>query len=281
MSAALALAYTDASCATSHVWRAEELAHAEGEIQASGHAALDAELPGGGWPVGAMTEILHAAPAACTWQLLLPALAQAVALRGAPVVLVGAPHAPFAPSLAAQGVPASSLLWVRSDAQPARLWATEQALRCADVAAVLAWLPQARSAELRRLQLDAAQHDSLLWVFRPTSAAQSASPARLRLEVVADPQHEGQLQVRILKRRGPPLARPVLLPAHSARLAALLEAEKMQRAMNVSTSRDLQTQTQLARRRLPLLLPSTSSATLLRFHNGRASHALDRLAVAA
>ena len=293
MSAALALAHTDASHATPHVWRAEELARAEGAIQISGHAALDAELPGGGWPVGALTEILHAGPAACTWQLLLPALARAVRQRGAPVVLVGAPHAPFAPALAAQGLPAKSLLWVRSDAQPARLWATEQALRCADVAAVLAWLPLARSAELRRLQLAAAQHESLLWVFRPLGAAQSASPARLRLEVLADPQQQGQLQVHILKRRGPPLARPVQLPAHSERLAALLAAEKM---MQIARSDAAKAPVFKGLRLLPLSkirslpTPSRSGGIAVRRFDtgeamshpdeGRAGHAVDRLAVA-
>jgi hypothetical protein len=65
------------------------------------------------------------------------------------------------------------------------LWACEQALRCADIAAVLAWLPQARVGDLRRLQLAAAQHEGLLFVFRPESVAQSASPARLRLQVMS------------------------------------------------------------------------------------------------
>jgi protein ImuA len=30
------------------------------QVVATGHAALDAQLPGGGWPVGAMTELLQA-----------------------------------------------------------------------------------------------------------------------------------------------------------------------------------------------------------------------------
>jgi protein ImuA len=34
------------------------------------------------------------------------------------------------------------------------------------------------------------------------------------------------LQVHILKRRGPPLVQPLELPAHPARLAALLQARK-------------------------------------------------------
>ena len=52
---------------------------------------------------------------------------------------------PFGPALIARGLPAGRLLWARTDALGARLWAVEQALRCASVAAVLAWLPAARA----------------------------------------------------------------------------------------------------------------------------------------
>lgn len=213
------------------VWRADELGAADAPALPTGHAALDAQLPGGGWPVGALTEVLQATPDAHVWPLLLPALARAVARHPharAPVVLVGAPHEPFGPALAAAGVPVEALLWVRAEAASARLWSSEQALRCADVSAVLAWLPQARVGELRRLQLAAARHEGLLFVFRPASAAQGASPARLRLQVerAAEP---GGMHVHILKRRGPPLATPVTLPARSERMAALLAAARLRR----------------------------------------------------
>lgn len=296
MSAALALSFVDAAghaASSSQIWRAEDLSHADGTVQASGHPALDAELPGGGWPVGALTEILHAEAAACTWQILLPALAQAVALRGGPVVLIGAPHAPFAPALAAQGLPAASLLWVRGNAQPARFWATEQALRCADVAAVLAWLPQARSADLRRLQLAAAQHESLLWVFRPVSAAQTASPARLRLEVAADDATSGQLQVHIIKRRGPPLLRPIRMPARSERLDALLAAQRSQRDQSDQREESLQRRRDEKLRDVVRLISAPSAtlplvlsiqrpydAAVVPFSRGRVGHAMDRHSLA-
>ncbi len=240
------------------VWRGDELASAEARVVATGHGALDAQLPGGGWPVGALTEVLQAVPQALVWQLLLPALALAVRSRGGRVVLVGAPQVPFAPALAAGGLPADALLWVRGDAA-SRCWACEQALRCADVAAVLAWLPLARAAELRRLQLAAAQHENLLFVFRPEAEGRSASPARLRLRVAPGPDAPvasasgarrdpgtpgragpaearrgddgrdpagaaGRMDVDVLKRRGPPLASPLRLPAQGERLAALLRA---------------------------------------------------------
>ncbi|WP_233259460.1 translesion DNA synthesis-associated protein ImuA [Ramlibacter sp. WS9] len=205
-----------------NVWRVPELARAEEVVVPTGHATLDAQLPGGGWPVGSMVEVLQERAGPHVWQLLLPGLAQAIVKQVGPVVLVSAPFEPFGPSLAAQGLPGERLLCVKADKPAPRLWATEQALRCADVAAVLAWLPQAKSAELRRLHMAAQQHDKLLFVFRGVDARHDASPARLRLLA------EGidALQLHILKRRGPPLEMPLSLPAHAARVAALLDARK-------------------------------------------------------
>ncbi len=84
------------------VWRADELARPAGRVLATGHGLLDLQLPGGGWPVGAMVEILQAQSGQNEWRLLLPALRTSPA---GPVVLVGAPHVPFGPGLAAQGWP--------------------------------------------------------------------------------------------------------------------------------------------------------------------------------
>jgi protein ImuA len=256
------------SAARHKVWRGDTLGLADGQVIGTGHAALDAQLPGGGWPVGAMTELLQAAPEAHAWQLLLPALAQAVQGGAGPVALIGAPQEPFGPALAAQGLPVEALLWVRSEAQAARLWACEQALRCAEVAAVLAWLPQARVGDLRRLQLAAAQHDRLLFVFRPDAAAHSASPARLRLRLAACAADAAQIDVHILKRRGPPLAAPLQLPARSERMTALLAASQLRR--------------KLRRQQEGGLPPRTEGATVLRLGlHAEQGHALDRIALAA
>ena len=188
----------------------------------TGHAALDAQLPGGGWPLGSMVEVLQQRTGQHVWQLLLPGLVQATTRQVGPVVLIGAPYEPFGPSLRAQGLAPERLLCVRAERTAGRLWATEQALRCAEVAGVLAWLPQARSAELRRLHMAAQQQGRLLFVFRGMDARNDASPARLRLAIEGlDP-----IEVRILKRRGPPLEATLSLPAHSQRLAALLDARK-------------------------------------------------------
>ena len=200
------------------IWRADALARPAGRALSSGHAALDAQLPGGGWPVGALIEILQAHSAQNEWRLLLPALA---ACGTGPVVLVGAPHMPFGPGLSAQGLAPERLLWVRAVEPAARMWACEQALRCAQVDAVLGWLPQARVDQLRRLQMAAAEHGKLLFVLRPARVQNESSPAVLRLLASLQPGGDG-VQLEVLKRKGPPLAQPLQLPARAARLAALL-----------------------------------------------------------
>ncbi|WP_240786998.1 translesion DNA synthesis-associated protein ImuA [Ramlibacter rhizophilus] len=204
----------------SHVWRGAEQAAQEEFVLPTGLPPLDAVLPGGGWPVGQLVEVLQTRPQQHVWRLLVPALARAVQAGRGPVVLVGPPHPVFAPSLAAQGLAPERLLWVKAVPPAARLWAAEQALRCAESVAVLAWLPQVQSAELRRLHLAAQQHRRLLFAFRPESARAQSSPARLRLLL-----ESGEaLKVHVLKRRGPPLVSPVLLPPWQALLADWLRA---------------------------------------------------------
>lgn len=210
------------------LWRADALAQGEGVVRASGHAALDAVLPGGGWPVGALCELLQPAGQQHEWRLLLPALRGLAGLApGSPdaaalgrIVLVGAPHTPFGPALLAQGLDVRSLLWVRAQTAHERLWSVEQALRCDGVAAVLAWLPAVRSAQLRRLQVAAQAHQKLLFVMRPLTEQDASSPAALRLAL-----SEGTgagLAVQVLKRRGPPLMHGLQLGTGHALLSGLL-----------------------------------------------------------
>lgn len=206
------------------VWRVEQLATAPEPVLPTGFAGLDRLLPGAGWPVGSLIELLQEHPALHVWQLLLPALLGAVAQQPGPVALVGPPCLPFGPSLAGQGLPADRLLCVYANRPAGLLWAAEQGLRSGEVAAVLAWLPRAKATELRRLHLAAQQQQRLLFVFRRVAARNEASPARLRILV------EGAeaISLQILKRRGPPVDTALELPAHPAGLAALLAARNGQ-----------------------------------------------------
>lgn len=238
------------------VWRAGEMAAAVQHTLDTGYPGLNAVLPGGGWPVGAMTELLQAQPGCGEWGLLAPALAallpwqdesrcvsraantnrtssQTPSRTTSAVVLIGAPFVPCGPALAARQIDPSRLLRVQADAATARLWAAEQALRCGDVSAVLTWLPKVPMPHLRRLQMAAQSHGKLLFVFRPEAVHGESSPAPLRLRLMrAGLEESGQgalpgLLVDVFKRRGPPLAQPLLLPTLPLRLEALLAASRM------------------------------------------------------
>lgn len=262
------------------VWQADALGAGAQQTQPSGYALLDAQLPGGGWPVGGLSEVLQSLPGLHEWQLVLPALAQATAARAGAVVAVAPPYEPFGPTLQGRGLAADRLCVVRSGVAPASaLWAAEQALRCRDVLAVMAWLPQAQPAALRRLQLAAAQQQQLLWVFRPLGVAPQASPALLRLKVQAQTptaMEAGQglggvpgLAVEILKRRGPPMVHAFGLPGCHPRLAQALAAQAQRRQA-----------AQLAARGVAMGL-AEAGAVPAQGQARRSGHALDRVAVAA
>ncbi len=71
------------------LWRASQLGSAHGRTVTSGHEALDAELPGHGWPTGALTEVIVPQPG-CGELHLLKAALEAVATR--PVFVLQPQH---------------------------------------------------------------------------------------------------------------------------------------------------------------------------------------------
>lgn len=198
----------------SDVWLGDRLAVSRATL-ASGHPALDAELPGGGWPRGALVDLLHARPGIGELALVLPALA-ALTAQDEWVVLQAPPQRLFAPAWQAAGVQLARLVVV--DALPGSsrlatsdtLWAAEQILRAGSVSAALLWLPRgASSAQLRRLQVAAEAGGTLAFLLQDEARRAAASPAPLRLRLEARP--DG-LAVHLLKRRGAWLADPVVLP---------------------------------------------------------------------
>ena len=222
----------------SGVWHAHTLADSAHAVQATGEALLDTHLPGGGWPVGGLTELLQDSGVHSEWRLLLPALARC---GQGPVVLVGAPLPPFVPALHAQGLAVQRVLRVQATDAAQRMWSAEQALRCAAVDAVLLWMGAEQGAnalrsgarkdtvrpdQLRRLQMAAAEHQKLLFVMRPSRARHDASPAVLRLQLAPLPEHDA-LALDIFKRKGPPLEQPLQLPARAAALRTLLAASSL------------------------------------------------------
>jgi cell division inhibitor SulA/protein ImuA len=189
------------------IWRGGALSSAAPAVP-TGFAQLDRELPGGGWPAGALSEILGQREGVGELQLVLPALA-ALSWAGKRVVWLAPPHLPYAPALAAAGVDLAHLAVVRAPGRRDALWAAEQVLRAGSCHALLAWFPSARYEELRRLAVAAEASRAWVALFRPLQAAQESSPACLRLSL--EPAGEA-LSVQILKRRGAPAAAPLLLP---------------------------------------------------------------------
>lgn len=196
--------------AAARLFRAGQQRPASIEALPTGLAELDAALPWGGLPRGALTEILLAQDGLGEMRLLLPALARLS--RSERILMVAPPYTPYAPALAAAGIALSHLAWVKADPGQA-LWATEQALRAGCLGAVLAWNAQGDDRALRRLQLAADSGKAYGVLIRPLRHAANASPAALRLVIET---REGQPCLRVLKCRGamPPTRQFVMARLH-------------------------------------------------------------------
>jgi protein ImuA len=181
------------------VWRGRS--HATVETLSTGFAALDAGLPGGGWPRHGLVEILTPSPGIGELYLLLPVLvALSRMAAGRWCTWVSPPHEPYAPALEARGVALDRMLVVRTHLP---LWAQEQTLRSGSCALAMAWLPRVSPRAIRRLQLAAEQGRALGVLFRSQQFAQLPSPAMLRLcfEPVKEAGRHGA-RVTLIKSRG-------------------------------------------------------------------------------
>lgn len=194
--------------ATPRLWKGRQIRPGQHTLP-SGHARLDKRLPGAGWPLGAVTELISAQPGLGELSLLLPALSQTTE-RGQWVILVDPPWIPYPAALHGRGLRLERLLLVRTRTEKESLWACEQALRSSRGGAVLAWPERIGFARLRRLQLAAEACAKLAFLFRPERALREPSPAALRLQLM-DGGREG-IRVQVLKCRGSRPPEPVWIP---------------------------------------------------------------------
>jgi cell division inhibitor SulA/protein ImuA len=177
------------------LWRGRSLARVE--TFPSGFPALDAALPGGGWPRSGLVEVLvprHGIGELSLWLPLITACSTRP--EGRWCAFITPPHQLFAPAFAAAGVDLSRLLIVH--ARPG-LWALEQALRSSACDLAFCWLEQVRARDLRRLVLATEQGATPAIVFRPEAAGRESSPASLRIAVAPLP---GGIRVQLVKSRG-------------------------------------------------------------------------------
>lgn len=219
------------------LWRASQVGRPRQSVFATGFAALDEALPGGGWPASALTELLLPHPGVGEMRLLAPVLARLQREQHERCLMWFDPPAlPCAWALHALGLSSPQMVVVRSRADEmgmarsalvsrqgrtqqstrqshaahSALWALEHALRSGHVGAVLAWLPARLPGDaLRRLQLAAQGHEGPAFLLRSDEVARQASPAPLRLQLAAAA--PDWLSVHVFKRRGPPLTQPLLL----------------------------------------------------------------------
>lgn len=201
----------DALLQRAGVWRGGETSlrarHRPAQSIPTGLAPLDEQLPGGGWPLGWLSEVLLPYHGIGELQLLLPVLAQ-LSQQERRILFIAPPYIPYAPALWQQGVRLSHVLLIHTHKSQQQLWAMEQALRAGVCGAVLGWTHTPDPRVLRRLQLAAEAGHSAAILFRPLRAHRHASPAGLRIELTPD---VNGTMVHIRKRRGGWHTRPVAL----------------------------------------------------------------------
>ena len=186
----------DSLISSRRVWRGQSPNLAP-SAQPTGHAALDAALPIGGWPEAALTELLLPNAGVGELELLWPTLARlSQAQDGGMIVLVDPPYLPYPAAWRDAGVALPRLQIIRARHRDA-LWAAEQCLRSGACAAVLCWPQRADDRVLRRLQVAAETGQCLGFALRDMAAARNPSPAALRIAIDSSPR-----QLRVLKCRG-------------------------------------------------------------------------------
>ena len=189
--------------ADARVWKLKDASAAPPRpVWSTGRSALDARLPGGGWPTASLIEVLIDEGGLGEVQLFLPALvaSQRAAMGEAPwLVWIAPPHEPYAPALAQAGIELTHLLVVRPDCAMEALWAAEQALSSGICAAVLLWLKGSDDRWLRRLKLAAEAGGALGVLFRPARHRFESSPASLRLLMT---RREQEAHLELLKVQG-------------------------------------------------------------------------------
>lgn len=188
------------------LWRATQLARPARATVATGFPALDHELPGRGWPVGQLIELMLQQPGCGELQLFRPALQRQAAERS--IALVQPPYPPCIQAWAHWRLPPERLIWIQPSSPADALWATEQILRHNVCGAVFCWARALHPSSLRRLHLLAQQSDTLCIVLRPASASLQPSAAVLRLAI--HPCRFG-MRLHIVKRQGALCSEPLTL----------------------------------------------------------------------
>lgn len=219
------------------IWRGSELGSSVTQVISTGWSDLDRELPGGGWPCHAITEVLQPQPSLGEWRLLSPAL-KAIVAAGKTIVVVGPAKRPHLPGLRRMGLDEHHLIWVQAEAPSERLWVTEQLIKSNACGALISWLPQARQEQIRRLQICAQICDGPVFLCRPAAAENEASAAPLRVQLRLD--LDWALKLQILKRKGPAHEQALRLPSVPGGLASIITPRLRKPSVIISSRQERQ-----------------------------------------
>jgi protein ImuA len=119
-----------------------------------GLGPIEAAFPNGIFPVGAVHEFLTTEPehAAATSGFIGGILAQLMRTNGV-CLWISKARTVFPPALKVFGVPPERVIFIDLQREKDLLWATEEALKCDGLTAVIAELPGINFTQSRRLQL--------------------------------------------------------------------------------------------------------------------------------
>lgn len=187
----------------------------------TGFAQLDRELAGGGWELPGLIEILCERVGIGEASLLLKSFSKGVnearAANALWILPVDGRLIPYAPKLADFGIDLSRLAIVQPNSIGDALWVAEQSLKSGACLGVLLYLDctLGHSLALRRLQQAAVSGKAIAWLVRPLAAAAMPSPASLRIAL--NPQQDGSMRLDLLKRRGLPPGKSIVLTSRNLR----------------------------------------------------------------
>ncbi|MBT1445985.1 hypothetical protein KJI95_15930 [Shewanella sp. JM162201] len=214
------------------IWLGQETCREPG--YSTGIAALDAALPDGGWPRHGVCELSCPVAGSQSLLLLTPLLRTLTRERDCPVLLVGAPWQLNPVYLLQHGLRPEHFCQVSPASRKDTLWAMEQSLGSGGCRLLLGWLDRLTLTEARRLQLAAEKGACLAIILVDEPTAGNPLPLRLGISPAGGtpsllsnrrsslPTHPGQLELKLLKRRGGQAQESLLLDGLSPLLARYL-----------------------------------------------------------
>lgn len=181
--------------------------------QSTGFAALDALLPGGGWPANGLIEIVSQQQNLAELQLLMPVLRQR-SHQPTSLLWISPPYPLHGPALRQADINVNNSFVIPSQTGcNSALWSIEKALQSQECGMVLAWQNWLSARVMRRLELAAQAGGTLGVVFHQRALHDSPASLQLQIEVPA-PSKQGhpQLLVRLLKAGESSRTGEILLP---------------------------------------------------------------------